>query len=438
MLDIVNNIKGINDHVIYYEWYLDERAGGPTGYLANLLYGLNRIENLNSPFIVFDVREKGGTSIPAMHLKIYELLQKKIYGNRFTKYLMMNYLSKSKKKEHENYVKFIENPDYIYCDEIMFNRIDLDKTKTIHVHTVGDAVKIRNSLNRVHNTEIKVILTCHTPEAPSDEYYKEYIERGYSKKKAKVIRDGWRVIEKRAFCEADILVFPSVESMEPLKQTIPNFERIIEGKDIRFMETGAKTLHPTISVEEAKRKYGVEGKKVIGYIGRHNKIKGYDILKTAGKKLLSSNKNICFLIGGAIGSECKPLRNKRWIEAGWVNPADMLQAVDIFVLPNKMTYYDLVLIEVMSMGIPIVASKTGGNISVKELTDAIYLYNNSPEDMVDRIKEICDMDMKEYVDWKDKVKKAYDTYFTPVSFAERYKKMITEIYKDYNLFDAES
>ena len=38
----------------------------------------------------------------------------------------------------------------------------------------------------------------------------------------------------------------------------------------------------------------------------------------------------------------------------------------------------------------------------------------------------------------NKVKKAYDTYFTPVSFAERYKKMITEIYKDYNLYDAES
>jgi hypothetical protein len=32
-------------HLIYHEWYLDTRAGGPTGYLANLRWGLDRIDN---------------------------------------------------------------------------------------------------------------------------------------------------------------------------------------------------------------------------------------------------------------------------------------------------------------------------------------------------------------------------------------------------------
>ncbi len=46
------------NHIIYYEWYLDIRAGGPTGYLANLLDGLNQIDNNENPMIFFDIQEK--------------------------------------------------------------------------------------------------------------------------------------------------------------------------------------------------------------------------------------------------------------------------------------------------------------------------------------------------------------------------------------------
>ena len=35
-------------HLLYYDWHLDIRAGGPPGYLANLRYGLDRIPNPNN------------------------------------------------------------------------------------------------------------------------------------------------------------------------------------------------------------------------------------------------------------------------------------------------------------------------------------------------------------------------------------------------------
>ena len=58
MINLNNyNFNKLN-HVIYYEWYLDIRAGGPTGYLANLLDGLNRIENNTNPMIFFDTLPK--------------------------------------------------------------------------------------------------------------------------------------------------------------------------------------------------------------------------------------------------------------------------------------------------------------------------------------------------------------------------------------------
>ncbi|WP_302163890.1 hypothetical protein, partial [uncultured Clostridium sp.] len=54
------NEKRMNqlEHIIYYEWYLDIRAGGPTGYLANLLDGINRTEDNKNPLILFDTMEK--------------------------------------------------------------------------------------------------------------------------------------------------------------------------------------------------------------------------------------------------------------------------------------------------------------------------------------------------------------------------------------------
>lgn len=37
-LKLLNNLKKV--HCIYFDWYLDPRAGGPTGYLANLRSGV--------------------------------------------------------------------------------------------------------------------------------------------------------------------------------------------------------------------------------------------------------------------------------------------------------------------------------------------------------------------------------------------------------------
>ncbi|MFZ7165889.1 hypothetical protein ACLSYV_10345, partial [Avibacterium avium] len=45
----------MKEHHIYFEWYLNERAGGPPGYIANLLLGLNRSRKEYKNFeIIFD------------------------------------------------------------------------------------------------------------------------------------------------------------------------------------------------------------------------------------------------------------------------------------------------------------------------------------------------------------------------------------------------
>lgn len=221
--------------------------------------------------------------------------------------------------------------------------------------------------------------------------------------------------------------------MEPLYSTMEGFQKLIENKDIRFIPSGAKQLTTSLSKEEAKKKYGVEGKFVVGYVGRHNEVKGYDILQNAAQKVLMKDNNITFLIGGKQGNVFTPLNDKRWIEAGWVNPADLFRAIDVFVLPNRMTYFDLVLLEVMSMGVPIIASATGGNKSVQRQTGALILYNNSADGLADSILTLSQASAEELENYSKRIQQEYEKNYTPSIFATRYISLINQIYADYDL-----
>ena len=219
--------------------------------------------------------------------------------------------------------------------------------------------------------------------------------------------------------------------MEPLQETMDGFNDISRKKDIRFIETGAKKLCSSLTKEEAKKKYGVSGKFVIGYVGRHNEIKGYDILKEAAQKVLSQNENICFLIGGKQGNTYSPLQHERWIEAGWTNPSDLFMAIDVFVLPNRMTYFDLVLLEVMSAGVPVIASATGGNKSVQSMTGALILYQNTAADLAEKIMEFSHLSDENRKSAGQKIQNTYEQFYTTKIFAEKYKNLINNIYRDY-------
>lgn len=77
----------------------------------------------------------------------------------------------------------------------------------------------------------------------------------------------------------------------------------------------------------------------------------------------------------------------------------------MFILPNRETYFDLVLLEVMSLGIPVLASYTGGNKYFEKINDSgIYFFKDMNEAMK-RIIEFSNMDRIELekIGYKNKV-----------------------------------
>jgi glycosyltransferase involved in cell wall biosynthesis len=58
-----------------------------------------------------------------------------------------------------------------------------------------------------------------------------------------------------------------------------------------------------------------------------------------------------------------------------VDTSDLLQEVDAFILPNKETYYDLILLEVLRSGTPVILTSTGGNkYFLKFMNTGLFYY----------------------------------------------------------------
>ena len=98
-----------------------------------------------------------------------------------------------------------------------------------------------------------------------------------------------------------------------------------------------------------------------------------------------------------------------------------------------MTYFDLVLLEVMSMGVPIIASATGGNKSVQRQTGALILYNNSADGLADSILTLSQASAEELENYSKRIQQEYEKNYTPSIFATRYISLINQIYADYDL-----
>ena len=187
------------------------------------------------------------------------------------------------------------------------------------------------------------------------------------------------------------------------------------------MTTGTAPKSALVTKEEMRKKYGIpQDAFVISYVGRHNEIKGYDALKEIGKQLLDANDNTYVFIAGTEGP-LYHLEHNRWIEVGWTkDPGSVIQASDVFVLPNKETYFDLVMLEVLSLGQIVVASYTGGNkYFAKYENSGIFLYSNNAE-AENIINTLIKMSEVERNELRKKNLELYKAEFTNEAFAKRY------------------
>lgn len=380
-------------------------TGGPRGYNYNLLQGFKELGILEKP----------------------EDIEISYLPGKSSSLIANNRVNKIKNKYVRNFVKASKS---ILKKGIMMygprhsTAIDLNRYDAIHFHTTIDMYQIKDSLK---NYEGKVFLTSHTPTRPSAEIYdmltdfeKKYMRQFYKKLSR---------IEEYDFDHADYIVFPCREAEEPYYHEWDGYEEIHARNEKKYLyiTTGTEEKKVTIDRDAVREKYGIpENAFVISYVGRHNEIKGYDTLKTIAKRVLEKDDDIYFLIAGQEGP-LYHLESDRWIEVGWTkNPGEVIKAADAFILPNKETYFDLVLLEVMSIGQVVLATNTGGNKYFKKFENIGIIFYESVENAVENIENMKGMTSEELENIRQRNKKIYEDNFTNKIFAKNYLQMIRE------------
>ena len=320
--------------LIYHDIKELKPMGGPSGYLYNLnnelkKEGINSIDFINIPKsnkrIIFD-------KLPN---KLKAFLKKTL--NPRTREIIKNVFSDCEKTS---------------C-------VDLNKYDIIHFHSSLSMYLVKDSLDKFHG---KVVFTTHCPKVPHKEIIEDMTTKKFYNSHKKVL-DKLEIIDEYAFNRADYIIFPTAESEECYYNTWEKYKEIKENNSHKYIyiPTGINPVTAKIDRKSIRDKYGIpKDAFLISYIGRHNEVKGYKFFKEIGKEFLKDQNNYVIVAGEE--APLKGLEDERWIEVGWTNdPYSIINASDVFVLPNKETYFDLVLLETMSLGKQVALSNTGGN-----------------------------------------------------------------------------
>jgi len=156
---------------------------------------------------------------------------------------------------------------------------------------------------------------------------------------------------------------------------------------IRVLPNGVDTdrFAPRLTLRaDLRRKFRVPGRSlVLGSVGRLVAIKSHGTLLKAAAILADRGVEVCVLIAGD-GPELASLQS----EAGALpqlsgrvqflgalqNVPEFLNAIDVFVLPSISEGMSNTLLEAMSTGLPVVATRVGGNSELVEEGHSGFLF----------------------------------------------------------------
>lgn len=379
--------------LIYYHENKLAPIGGPAGYLYNLKreLGCRPADTLEISFL-----PSTGEGNTAHHfLKKHSAKR----GQELIRALKMMKLYKKKADISETLLNY----------------------DVIHFHSTEDLYFCREILNRYTG---KVVLTSHTPCASFVEKLDRLnpVDRKLFKGKLTTLK----LIDEYAFQRADYIIFPCEEAEEPYYHTWKEYGEIRDPRKYIYIPSGINSCHANVARAEIREKYGIpQDAFVVSFAGRHNEIKGYADLKEIGERLLE--QNVWFLIAGN-EDPIKGLNHPHWIEVGWTkDPHSLIQAADVFILPNRETYFDLVMLEVLSLGQIVVASNTGGNRYFQKYGASGMLFYDNLQQAIEAVDVVRKWDTKTVTKAKDENKALFENNFTTFHFAKKYVKVLEEI-----------
>lgn len=244
------------------------------------------------------------------------------------------------------------------------------------------------------------------------------------------MRKRYEEIDKFCFERADYIIFPCEEAEEPYIENWPYFKifKKANKNKFRYVLTGIPHCKAKKTREDVLMSYNIPSDGfVISYVGRHNTVKGYDILKDIAADYFNIDDN-AWVISAGLESPFRRLEHPRWKEIGFTNdPHSLIYASDVFILPNRVTYFDIVMLEVLSLGKIVIASRTGGNKYFERMgLDGVLLYDNK-EEAINQLVRVRKMSSEERLKLGCKNKEFFDKYLSSSAMYDSYMLMLNSL-----------
>lgn len=304
---------------------------------------------------------------------------------------------------------------------------DYNEYDIIHFHQSDHFFLERENLKNYNG---KIIYQSHSPIPFGQEACKD-IAKWYSLLIPKM-SDKYEAIDRWCFERADYIIFPCPEAEEPYIDNWPYYAQNRESlkNKYRYILTGIGPTTIKKSRQEVLASYGIPHNDfVISYVGRHNTVKGYDLLKEIASRYFNENKK-AWVISAGLESPFKRLKHDRWKEIGFTNdPHSLIAASDVFVLPNRVTYFDIVMIEILSLGKIVIASRTGGNKYFEKIGLKGVLLYDTIEEAVMLLHKVQSMNPSEREVLERRNAEFFKDNLSSNAMYDNYMNVLAEIYK---------
>ena len=312
--------------------------------------------------------------------------------------------------------------------------INVNQYEYVHVHIITHVSQFRRLFP---NYTGKLILTIHCPCTWTEEIL-NYTASAKSKlnKLTRRIRPLILKEECKAYYTADYIMFPCIGAKEPYIKEL-RVKHVFEEVENKFFYVPSAIMdyHADEKRGQKLSELGIpKDAFVITYFGRHISVKGYDVLIEVCLRLLQKYPHLYVLCAGKGDIEA-PI-HPRWKELGFINNVDdLLPQANLYILPNKETYFDLITLQILRAGVPLLLSDTGGNKYFQELPNAetkglaFFSYDNinQLEILACRIVELQANNVAAYKAMKESNRALYEKYFTLDQYIAKYIESINTL-----------
>ncbi len=193
-------------------------------------------------------------------------------------------------------------------------------------------------------------------------------------------------VRKYSILESDLVICNSYSTRERIKNIPPHKLRVV----YNGIDTDYFSPQPEEKILRFRKKWGVRGKYVVGYLGKISRDKGLDILLSILPVLKSRGVEV--VVGGEVRREkdrdlLEGLRKGGAILTGWVRDLPLFySSLDLFFFPTREESFGRVAVEAQACGIPVVGCRTGGVREVVREGETGFLF--MPEDTEGALRKI--------------------------------------------------